>query len=263
MTDDETAGQPQGRYVSADFVFGTLATDDLRLAQLRARRRAGVHHGARPRAARSATRRGRFESQSPSAAGVHADHVTCYYTTDGSRPGRRSRSSPPAGRAVAFEPNRCRVGHAHVGLRGDVVRRRSPPSQPARSSGTGSRRGPSDDRASTWATETAGLVAGERPPGVDRRERPVLGADSPPLWPVPRHGSFAYHVDDERVPDWLRDAVIYQVFVDRFATTGGVPFARARDARRVLRRHAAGVIERLDHIAELGVTCLWLSPIFP
>ena len=36
---------------------------------------------------------------------------------------------------------------------------------------------------------------------------------------MPRHGSFAYHVDDEQVPEWLRNAVIYQVFVDRFANT--------------------------------------------
>ena len=43
MTDDEAAGQPQGPYVSADFMFGTLATDDLRLAQIRAAS-TGVHH---------------------------------------------------------------------------------------------------------------------------------------------------------------------------------------------------------------------------
>ena len=67
MTDDEAAGQPQGPYVSADFMFGTLATDDLRLAQMRA-----ASTGRAPRRTTS-TRPIRdpgtpFGSQRPSAA---------------------------------------------------------------------------------------------------------------------------------------------------------------------------------------------------
>ena len=80
---------------------------------------------------------------------------------------------------------------------------------------------------------------------------------------MPRRGSFAYHVDDERVPDWLRDAVIYQVFIDRFATTGGVPFAEPATPGGFYGGTLRGVIEHLDHIVALGVTCIWLSPLFP
>jgi glycosidase len=91
----------------------------------------------------------------------------------------------------------------------------------------------------------------------------ILGADSPPLWPVPRHGSFAYHVDEDAVPEWLRDAVIYEVFIDRFATTGGMAFAEPATPGGFYGGTLRGVIERLDHIAGLGATCIWLSPLFP
>ena len=70
-------------------------------------------------------------------------------------------------------------------------------------------------------------------------------------------------MDDERVPEWLRDAVIYQVFVDRFATTGGRPFAAPATPGGFYGGTLRGVIERLDHIATLGATCIWLSPLFP
>jgi glycosidase len=57
--------------------------------------------------------------------------------------------------------------------------------------------------------------------------------------------------------------VIYQVFVDRFATAGGQPFAEPGSPGGIHGGSLRGVIERLDHIAGLGATCLWLSPIFP
>ncbi len=90
----------------------------------------------------------------------------------------------------------------------------------------------------------------------------VAGAVGP-LWPVPRSGAFAFHVDDERVPAWLRDAVIYQVFIDRFATDGGRPFAEPATRAGFYGGTLRGVIEHLDHITGLGITCLWLSPLFP
>jgi glycosidase len=259
MTDDETAGQPQGPYVSADFMFGTLATDDLRLAQMRAAS-TGVHHGhdleppdPRPGEAVRIT--------VTVGGGVHADHLTCYYTTDGSDPAG-DRGHPTRGSAVAFG----RTGVTWDTLTWAYVETWSAtiPPQPT---GTLVRyrmeAWAEHDRATTWATETAGLVAGERPAGVDDASALILGADSPPLWPVPRHGSFAYNVDDEAVPDWLRDAVIYQVFIDRFATTGGMPFAEPATPGGFYGGTLRGVIERLDHIAKLGVTCIWLSPLFP
>ena len=118
--------------------------------------------------------------------------------------------------------------------------------------------------ASTWASDIAGVVAGVRPPGVsdlDAATFAVAGAEA--LWPVRRTAADAYHVDRERVPAWLRDAVIYQVFIDRFATTGGVPFAEPADPSGFYGGTLRGVVERLPYLVDLGVTCLWLSPVFP
>jgi glycosidase len=70
-------------------------------------------------------------------------------------------------------------------------------------------------------------------------------------------------VDDEHVPTWLRDAVIYQVFIDRFATDGGRPFAEPATRAGFYGGTLRGVLEHLDHISGLGATCIWLSPLFP
>lgn len=81
-------------------------------------------------------------------------------------------------------------------------------------------------------------------------------------------------------PDWIEDAVIYQVFPDRFATTGkfaGAPPSWAKpaawedpvDGRK---GHAGtqfyggdldGITERLNHLEDLGATVLYLTPFFP
>jgi len=82
-------------------------------------------------------------------------------------------------------------------------------------------------------------------------------------------------------PEWARDQVIYQIFPDRFARSGAdrprreqvygrpaihlewgerpeVP-AKGRD---FFGGDLAGVRERLDHLADLGVTCIYFTPIF-
>jgi alpha-glucosidase len=50
---------------------------------------------------------------------------------------------------------------------------------------------------------------------------------------------------------WWRDAVIYQIYPRSFADSNGDGVGDLR-----------GIIERLDHIADLGVDAIWLSPIF-
>ncbi|TDO58905.1 maltose alpha-D-glucosyltransferase/alpha-amylase [Kribbella sp. VKM Ac-2571] len=51
---------------------------------------------------------------------------------------------------------------------------------------------------------------------------------------------------------WWKNAVIYCLDVETFFDTDG-------DGRGDLR----GVCQRIDHLAELGVTCLWLMPFYP
>ncbi|HSL56658.1 MAG TPA: maltose alpha-D-glucosyltransferase [Acidimicrobiales bacterium] len=56
-------------------------------------------------------------------------------------------------------------------------------------------------------------------------------------------------VDD---PEWYRDGVIYQLHVRSFADSNGDGIGDFR-----------GLTSRLDYLAELGVTALWLMPFYP
>ncbi|HEX3944682.1 MAG TPA: maltose alpha-D-glucosyltransferase [Rhizomicrobium sp.] len=64
----------------------------------------------------------------------------------------------------------------------------------------------------------------------------------------PRHKRSALKPD----PLWYKDAVIYQVHVKSFADSNGDGVG-----------DFPGLIEKLDYIAELGVTCIWLLPFYP
>jgi maltose alpha-D-glucosyltransferase/alpha-amylase len=55
----------------------------------------------------------------------------------------------------------------------------------------------------------------------------------------------------ERDALWFKDALFYEVYVRGFQDSG-------QDGKGDLR----GLIERLDYLHELGVTCLWLMPIY-
>ncbi|MDE2506036.1 MAG: glycoside hydrolase family 13 protein, partial [Planctomycetota bacterium] len=72
-----------------------------------------------------------------------------------------------------------------------------------------------------------------------------------------------------KTPEWVRDAVFYQIFPDRFARSDAVP----KPSR--LQKWGAtptefgyqggdllGVLEKLDYICDLGVNALYFTPIF-
>jgi len=74
---------------------------------------------------------------------------------------------------------------------------------------------------------------------------------------------YAFYVDDDPPPDWARDAILYQIFTDRF-------FSSAPDFPRIEPKPShkgngtlRGIIAKLDYIADLGANCLWLTPVFP
>ena len=81
-------------------------------------------------------------------------------------------------------------------------------------------------------------------------------------------------------PAWARDAIFYQIFPDRFARSaradGRPQPAWARPAawddpvvppgdggRQLYGGDLDGIVERLDHLAALGVNALYLTPFFP
>ncbi len=59
------------------------------------------------------------------------------------------------------------------------------------------------------------------------------------------------HTTGPVTPHWWKEAVFYQVYPRSFADSDGDGIGDLR-----------GIINHLDHIEELGVDCLWLSPIF-
>jgi glycosidase len=75
---------------------------------------------------------------------------------------------------------------------------------------------------------------------------------------------------DLRTPDWVKHAVFYQVFPDRFARSGKVPLQPSGlepwDAPPTVHGYKGGdlygVADRLDYLQDLGITALYLNPVF-
>ncbi|MGI6211713.1 MAG: glycoside hydrolase family 13 protein [Anaerovoracaceae bacterium] len=84
------------------------------------------------------------------------------------------------------------------------------------------------------------------------------------------------------VPDWIKGGVMYQIFVDRFHSSGrrvslpgkvlrddwgGMPEYRPNAEGRILNNDffggdLKGITEKLPYLRDLGVTCIYLNPIF-
>ena len=70
-------------------------------------------------------------------------------------------------------------------------------------------------------------------------------------------------------PEWVKDAVFYQVFPDRFARSGRTdmpgplePWDSAPTSHGFKGGDLHGIADRLDYLADLGITAIYLNPIF-
>lgn len=206
------------------FVFGQNVSPDS-LAEDARRRSRGLYHGSRidPRDP---------DLDSPVTltidAGVSlaADRVWLCYTTDGSDPADTSVQVPAE----------------HVDLMWDDL---------------------AWAYVDRWTATIPGQARGARVRYTVQAESRDGGA---PIFADSEDGApviFGYDVDCERVPDWIRDAVIYQIFVDRFWEPSG-RFGRPMErADEIYGGTLGGVTDRLDYLTDLGVNVLWLTPIFP
>lgn len=76
-------------------------------------------------------------------------------------------------------------------------------------------------------------------------------------------------MSDPQTPEWVRDAVFYQIFPDRFASSRTVPKPSGLDPwgapptpHGYQGGDLVGVVERLDYLADLGVNAIYFTPIF-
>lgn len=78
-----------------------------------------------------------------------------------------------------------------------------------------------------------------------------------------------HRADIVTVPDWVHDAVVYNIFPDSFAT--GYRYVSGSPGRAVYKGYEVkgklggtlnGVIENVDYLRDLGVNCVYLNPIF-
>lgn len=232
-----------------DFVFGGIEADPNRLLETEQNRWRGIRHlyQAMP-----------LDPQPGEAVTVtvtvgqdiHVDHVTLYITTDGSDP---KGEHGVAEQGIAIELHRVDVlwqpliwdyveiwqgeipGQAEgtlVHYRIEGWRRREEPRSAIRNA-----------QFSFWSSEQ----------NLDRtREEAAL---------------YGYHVDHYETPAWAHEAIVYQVFVDRFAHgPAGAPvkegWLQPSEMNEFMGGDLQGITARLDYIADLGVTALWLTPIF-
>ena len=76
-------------------------------------------------------------------------------------------------------------------------------------------------------------------------------------------------MSEPQTPDWVRDAVFYQIFPDRFARSHSVAKPGHLDEWGASPTHhgyqggdLVGVVERLDYLADLGINAIYFTPVF-
>lgn len=75
--------------------------------------------------------------------------------------------------------------------------------------------------------------------------------------------TFSYLVGYQGPPAWAADAIIYQLFPDRFNPGNGRDWNDVNQLSDIYGGTLRGVIEKLDYIVELGFNSIWLNPFFP
>ena len=76
-------------------------------------------------------------------------------------------------------------------------------------------------------------------------------------------------IEGPRTPDWVRDAIFYQIFPDRFARSMTVPKPGNLDAWGSTPTYhgyqggdLVGVAEKLDYLVDLGINAIYFTPVF-
>ncbi|CAI6029471.1 alpha-glycosidase [Cohnella sp. JJ-181] len=80
---------------------------------------------------------------------------------------------------------------------------------------------------------------------------------------------FIHEIDIFRPPEWTKSAVFYQIMPDRFMNgdpsndpPGVLPWGETPTRESHFGGDLQGIIDRLDYLTELGVTAVYLTPVF-
>jgi glycosidase len=237
-----------------EFIFGTVAIDDLKLAHHRTSS-GGIQHAYE------------IDPKDPKpdqpvrisilvAPDQALDRVFCYYTFDGSEP-VGSRGEVINGFAIPCERVEVQWDTFFWGYftRWQVIL----PQQPE---GTVVRY-----RIGAWQGDGAEIFADwpDVKATTDKAAAAFFhGKELDTGWiGDPRSGTtFTYHVDQFVSPQWAHEAVFYQIFVDRFYPGRGKDWIQTSNLKDFFGGSLWGVLEKLDYIQELGASCIWLSPTF-
>lgn len=77
-----------------------------------------------------------------------------------------------------------------------------------------------------------------------------------------------FDCDAMKIPQWVKTAVCYQIFPERFAQGGGdksyvnTPWGQIPSPKSYCGGDLTGIKNRLDYLEELGVNTLYLTPVF-
>lgn len=238
-----------------EHIFGTVLNDELKLAHHRINN-SGLQHAHRIEPLHPAPDEP-IDLRVLVGPDLPVDRVACYYTLDGSQP-QGSRGNAENGRVIELHMAGATWDSI---LWGYVSRWRAElPGQPEGAQ--------VKYRIGAWQ-QGGGEVMAEWPDAKRSIERVATAFfHDEPLdveWAgdAQQGTTFSLRVEKNTPPDWTREAVIYQIFVDRFSPGQGKPWMQTGDLNDFFGGTLYGVAENLDHIASLGADCIWLSPIFP
>lgn len=213
-----------------DFIFGTLATDELRLAHLRSLNAGVTHNHSRtpldPQPGQEITLEITVGPSNQQGL-PPLDSAWVYWSADGTDP-QGSFGVASAGHAAPMQT---------VSVEWDTL---------------------------LWGyIRRFQVVLPPQPAGTVLRYRISACSISGREVFADQGRYYAVYIDADPQPEWARSAVVYQVFVDRFFPGHGRDWLTPKSPSGFYGGSIRGIVEKLDYLVSLGVTVLWLSPIFP
>jgi glycosidase len=207
-----------------DFIFGTLSTDALRIQRVQNRLRGVTHTSHTPLDPKPGEEITFYLSIGPDQP---ADQAWVYWTTD---------QTDPEGK----------MGEAEHGFATEMK-------------GTGSKW-----ELGIWGfTRTFEATLPAQKPGTVLRYR-LSGTSICQGEVFADYGAYyALYIDLDEPPEWSKEAVLYQIFSDRFSPGKNKPWLQTNNLDALFGGTLNGVTDHLDYLENLGITVIWFTPIFP